>query len=406
MERENPFQRGLDVVFPDYADFCISNIPGMIETALGTTEAGASLTALNAAVDAYDKIVLLVLDGFGYRKAQSLFECMPESAIRRLGEKGRLIPLTSVYPSTTVSALTSLGTGLSPLEHGMIGYRLYLSEIAAITNMIRFTSHGNSRPDSAFALGLDPETLIPGPTLHGRLVEKGVSAHALLPHHIASSGLSTALYRGCSVIHSAVSFPDMLVKTRHLLSQATGKTFLSLYWPSLDTTAHVLGPDSESYTAEFCAIDEAIRRELIGHADDTLFIVTADHGFVTMQPSDYIPLDAVVDVGRALLMLPVGEPRASYLFTRDGGQEVIREAFVEARRDGLICLDSHELVASGLLGRGQPHPEIGNRIGQLAVLSTGSAGIDQAYPDGVTLRGMHGGLTADEMLVPLIVSPL
>jgi len=404
--RENPLGRGRSVIFPDYNDYCIANIPSLIGTVLGVDEDSSATAALGRRFDDYERVVLLLLDGFGYRKAQALFQEYPDSVLKRLGEAGCHIPLTSVYPSTTVSALTSLSTGLTPLEHGMIGYRLYLRETATITNMIRFTTLGNSRPESAFAIGLDPETVIPQPTLHGRLDASGVSAHSVLPHHISTSGLSTTLYQGCTKVHPAVSLPDMLARTRKILQDSRGKTFISLYWPGLDSVAHALGPNSESYRDEFVAVDDAIRRGLVGQVEDTLLIVTSDHGFVTMAPEDYLLLNSEFDADRALLMPPVGEPRASYLFTRDGGKDAILKAFSETRNDGLICIESRELVETGLLGINTPHREIASRIGDLALLSTGSAGTFQDYPDAVLLRGMHGGLTEDEMLVPLIIASL
>ena len=406
LSRKNPLGAGQDVVFPDYAGYCIVSIPSLIASVLGTDENPSPLSDIAQAFDSYDRVVLLILDGFGFRKAQALFRKFPDSVLKELGERGSLTPLTSVYPSTTVAALTSLSTGLSPLEHGMIGYRLYLREIAAITNMIRFTTHGNPRPESAFAIGLNPETLFLQPTFCERLGASGVSSHSVLPHHISGSGLSKALYRGSTESHSAVSLPDMFVRTREILANSRGKTFVSLYWPNLDSVAHVLGPDSESYRDEFCAVDAAIRQGLIGQTDNTLLIVTSDHGFVPMAPEDYLLLNSEFNADRALLMPPVGEPRASYLFTRDGNQDLIQNAFRQPREDGLICLESQDLIKSGLLGTNTPHPEIANRIGNLALLSTGSGGIFQDYPDAVLLRGMHGGLTEHEMLVPLIVAPL
>ena len=394
------------MVFPDYTGYCIVNIPSLIGSVLGINEHHSPTAALGKQFDGFQRIVFIILDGFGYRKAQALLKEHPDSALRKLGEDGCQVPLTSVYPSTTVSALTSLSTGLTPLEHGMIGYRLYLREIASITNMIRFTTLGNSRPESAFAIGLDPKTLIPQPTLHGYLDDSGVSTHSVLPHHISNSGLSTTLYRGCTKVHPAVSLPDMLVRTRKILQESRGKTFISLYWPGLDSVAHATGPDSESYRAEFRAVDDAIRRGLVEQVEDTLLIVTSDHGFVPMAPEDYLLLNSEFDADRALLMPPLGEPRASYLFTRDGGKDTILKAFSQARDDGLICIESKELIETGLLGINTPHREIVNRIGDLALLSTGSAGTFQDYPDTVLLRGMHGGLTEDEMLVPLIIAPL
>jgi len=406
LSRANPLGQGQSVVFPDYRGYCITNIPSLICSIMAVNDDSTPISKLGNPFGGYERVVFLVLDGFGYRKAQALFKEFPNSALKGLGESGCQVPLTSVYPSTTVAALTSLSTGLTPLEHGMIGYRLYLRETASITNMIRFNTIGNSRGDSAFDIGLDRETLIPLPTVHEQLASQGIAAHAVLPGYIAHSGLSTTLYQGCSNMHSAASLPNMLVETRKILRASKGKTFVSLYWPGMDSIGHGLGPDSESYRAEFCAVDDAIRRGLVGQLESTLLIVTSDHGFVPMRPEDYLLLDGEFDTNRSLIMPPVGEPRASYLYARQGRVDAIRKAFEAPREDGLICIESRQLVESGLLGINKPHPEIANRIGDMALLSTGTSGVFQDYPDAAILRGMHGGLTEDEMLVPLIIAPL
>jgi hypothetical protein len=402
--RDSPLGQGQDVVLPDYAGDCIVNVPRLVSNLLSN---GTSLSPLDRLTEAFrgvERIVLLLLDGLGHRKLSSLLEKTPDSTLGRWAERGTLIPLTSVFPSTTVAALTSLSTGLTPLEHGMIGYRLFLRETASITNMIRFSMIGNARPESAFSVGLDPETLIPHPTIHQELSDAGVATHSIVPGHIAGSGLSNALYRGCAKLHAAVSLPDMLVRTQTLLKKASGRTFISLYWPGLDSVGHVLGPESASYEAEFHAVDDALRRGVTETSGDTLWIVTADHGFASMVPEDYLLLDSVFDATRTLLMPPVGEPRASYLYTRNGTHDAVRRAFQAPRDDGLICMNAEELLGSGLLGLRTPHPEIAHRIGDLALLSTGAGGTFQDYPDAALLRGMHGGLTESEMLVPLILT--
>lgn len=406
LKRPNPLGRGQSIVAPDYGSYCIASIPELIGSLLGVGKAGDHWKALQDRFAGIERIVFLLLDGFGYRKAQEMFSAFPNAALKELADRGYGHALTSVYPSTTVAALTSLSTGLTPAEHGMIGYRLYLRETATITNMIRFSTVGNPKPESVFSLGLDRAALFPKRTIHQQLVSEGISVHSILPGHIANSGLSNALYRGCAKQHAAVSLPDMFARTREILNTTTGKTFVSLYWPGLDSVAHVVGPNSPSYRDEFLAIDDAVRRGLIGGAEDTLLIVTADHGFVPMAPEDYILLDGAFDAGNALVMPPVGEPRASYLFTRNGGRDLVRRAFATPRDDGLVCLESEELLESHLLGIGTPHPEVVHRIGDMALLSTGRAGTFQDYPDAAVLRGMHGGLTEHEMLVPLIASTL
>jgi hypothetical protein len=406
LTRTKPARWGSQSVLPDYTGYSIAGLPAWIERLFGLDGRDTPMTEIASDLSMFDHVVLLILDGLGYRKVESLFDRFPDLALRSLSQTGLFLPLTSVFPSTTVAALVSIGTGLTPLEHGLIGYRLYLRETSAITNMIRFAMVGNGRGDAAFSAGLDPETIVPGPTLHERLGSHGVNANTLLPQHISGSGLSRALYKGSGHVHATAGLADMLVTARQILAAATSRTFLSLYWPGLDTIAHVRGPETDAYVAELRAIDDAIRRELVGRAGKTLLIVSSDHGFVPMNPEDYVQLRDTPDIERALLLPPVGEPRASYLFVREGERQRVSRALNRRLKDGLVCVDSHALLEDGLLGEGAPHPEVAGRIGDLAVVSTGRAGIFHPYQDAIPLRGMHGGLTEEEMLVPLIASPL
>ncbi len=406
LTRTKPSKWGTQSVLPDYEGYSIAGLPALIERLFDLDGRETPLTKVASDLPAYDHVVLLILDGLGYRKTESLFDRFPDLALRLLSQRGVFLPLTSVFPATTVASLVSISTGLTPLEHGLVGYRLYLRETSAITNMIRFAMVGNGRSDAAFSAGLDVEALVPGPTLHKRLDSHGVHVHTLLPQHITGSGLSRALFKGSAHLHPAAGLSDMLVMARQLLDNATSRTFLSLYWPGLDTIAHIRGPETDAYLAELRAIDDALRRELLGRAGKTLLILSSDHGFVSMNPDDYVRLSDVPNVERALLLPPVGEPRASYLFVREGEREHVSQALNQRLKDGLVCVDSRALLEDGLLGEGSPHPEVAGRIGDLAVVATGRTGIFHPYQDAVLLRGMHGGLTEEEMLVPFIASPL
>jgi hypothetical protein len=391
-------------VFPDYEGLSITKVPDVVRAALGLdVEAGALVDAVRP--PRTDRVLLLLLDGLGYRKLERIWSEHPDLATHRLAESGGIHRLSTVFPSTTVAALTSYSTGLSPLQHGMIGYRLYLRELSAITNMIQF-SVGDGNGDSAFRAGLDLDHLLPGPTVYERLTREGVVTHTLLPQYITASGLSRLLYRGSTALHPAANLSDMLTMARHILNEATSKTLLTLYWPGLDSLGHARGPESDAYLAEARAIDDALRRELVGRVDDTLLLLSSDHGFVGMQPSDYLDLASLPELNGNALLRPVGEPRASYFYLRDGAKTGLPWRSPSLLQGDLLFVDSEDAFRSGLLGSGTPHPETRNRLGDVLLISTGRAGLYQPYPDAPYLRGMHGGLTEEEMVVPLIASML
>jgi len=394
-------------VIPDYEGYSICAIPALIRSLFGEQIKGADVLvdALDASLAVpVEKVVLLLIDGIGFYHLLDLLERFPDLALHRLIERGTCIPLTSVFPATTATALTTLSTGLTPQEHGMVGYRLYLKEISAITNMVRLSFLGNSKADSAIEAGIDLRTFLGAPTLYERLRRLGVETHVVLSRHIASSGLSTLLYDGNAHLHPVVNLSDMLVVARQILRRASAKVFISLYWGATDAIAHKHGPWAEEFVAELRAVDAAISRELEGKTEETLFIISSDHGFVQMAKSDYRHVSDEPELARDLLLPPVGEPRASYLFVREGRKQAVIDAIEDRFGGDLVCLDAGPALDAGLLGRGAIKPEVVDRVGDLLVVSTGRAAIHHPYKDAAMLKGMHGGLTAHEMMVPFIVS--
>lgn len=394
-------------VIPDYGGYSICAVPGLIRFLFnGERNPGNRLQEAFGEIcpEGAERVVFLILDGLGYGHLCELLERFPDLYLHRLIERGALLPITSVFPPTTVSALTSFSTGRTPQEHGMVGYRLYLEEIGAVTNMVHLATLESPRDHSAVEAGLDLETFLDLPTLYEQLAALGVETHVILSRDIAKSGLSQLLYRGATRIHPTVDLADLFVASRRMLRSESGKLFLSLYWGDVDAVAHTYGPFTEEFVATFRALDGVLEREWRDQLDGALLIVTSDHGFVAMNRGDYHQLSQAEN--RCLLRLPVGEPRASYLFVRDGQRQAMAELAAAQFDDSLICLDSHAALSMGLFGTGELKPEVASRIGDLLLVSTDRTGLFHPYPDAAMLKGMHGGLTPQEMIVPLIVARL
>jgi len=396
-------------VIPNYNGYSIRAIPHFVRSLFGDPVEGA-----RALIDAMDpplkgpveKVILLIIDGFGFHHLLDLLQRFPDLYLHRLIERGRCIPLTSVFPATTATALPTLCTGLTPQEHGMVGYRLYLKEISAITNMIRLTTERSAEAGSAVEAGIDVQRFLGTPTLYAQLHQLGVDTHVVLSRHIASSGLSSLLYDGNARLHPVVNLSDMLVVARRILQRTSGRAFVSLYWGGTDAIAHIHGPWTEEFAAELHTVDTAIARELEGQVGQALFIITSDHGFVPMEASDYRLIKDEPELSRNLVLPPVGEPRATYLYVREGKKRAMAEMIRERFGDELICLDAGSALEAGLFGQGPVKAEVADRIGDLLVISVGKTALFHPHKDAAMLKGVHGGLTAREMLVPLIVSRL
>jgi hypothetical protein len=392
------------VVLPDYDGLSIARIADVVLSALGVSVRPGRLVEAVAPCRV-DRVLLVILDGLGYRGLTELASEEARADFDAIASRGTCIPLTTVFPSTTVAALTTYSTGLPPAGHGMLGYRLYLREISSIVNMIQLTVVGG-RGESPLPESFAADALLTHPTVYERLAESGVDSHVVLPRGIAASGLSRLLYRGATHVHPAIEFSDMLALSRQILNAARARTVVTLYWPGLDTIGHVRGCESDAYVAEAASIASALRRELVGRAERTLLLLSSDHGFASMTPADYLPTTRFPDLHDRSLLFPVGEPRASYMFFGAGRGSSRLTYPAPVLEDDLLFLDADVALSLGLFGSSPIHPETRHRLGDLLVVSTGRRGLRHPYPDAALLRGMHGGLTADEMIVPLLVGPL
>jgi len=395
-------------VLPNHAGLSIAAIPDLIQSALQSDISPPPRLAPawpSNDEDTRTRVLLLILDGLGYLRLRELLETIPDLYLAELAERGQLLPLTSVCPSTTVSAMASLSTAASPQEHGLLGYRLYLREIGAVTNMIRLAVHGNPKADTAIKLGIEPEGFLGTTTVFERLTDGDVSCDVLLSRQIAGSGLSKLLYRGATKVHGITTFSDALVSALELLRRE-GRRFVTLYWGSLDGVGHVYGPRSSRFVAELRALDACLRQQIEGSRIDATLLVVADHGMVEMAPADYLEVAALPELGAALRLPLVGEARATYCHLAEREVERVQRAITSREEFGLAALRSEEALDHGLFGVGARHPEAARRIGELIVLSTARHGLYHAYPDAPRLRGMHGGLTDEEMLVPLLLATI
>ncbi|MEA3239102.1 MAG: alkaline phosphatase family protein [Candidatus Bipolaricaulota bacterium] len=394
------------LIAPDYGSYSIDSIPSFIRALFGERVERGDVLLPFLPSELPQRVLFLVLDGMGYMHLMRMLKQFPQMFLHRLIGKGEMLPLTSVFPATTATALSTLSTGVTPQEHGMLGYRLYLKETAAITNMISLSVLGSDTSDNALEAGIDEKTFLAPVTLFEHLRRLDVQSHMIMTKQIAKSGLSRLLYDGAAKMHPVVNLSDMLVAARETLNDAKGRTFVGLYWGDTDAIAHVHGPWTDAFTAELRAIDAALERELSGRVEDTLLLITADHGFVPMDAEDYIDITQYPELYGNLALPPVGDTRAAYLFVRDGKKNEVARFIAETFSGNVVCMDAEQALNAGLFGMGETLRESRDRIGDLVVASTGRKTLYYPYKDSVRLRGMHAGLTPEEMLVPFIISNL
>jgi hypothetical protein len=397
-------------VLPHYEGLSIANLPATIAALLGADLPGA-LPPLPRHLWAdwlpgISRVVLIILDALGYRLLQGMWAAGEGRPFSRLAGAGRLVPLTSVVPSTTDAALISLRSGRSPAEHGWLAYEMYLRELGVAANAINLCPVWGGKRDLLVDWGLDPEKMVTVPTLAEQLAAAEISSLGLLAAYLRNSGFSKMLYRGTAEVRAHAQASDLWVQLRHLLAETRGRrTFLSAYWSGLDTLAHAYGPDTDPWQAEFRSVSHLLEREFLAplpaqDREGTLLLITADHGQIRVPREHIVTASEDPELSRHLLVPIMGESRAAFVYPRPGRAGAIR-SYLEGTFPGWFAiLDSAQALDAGLLG--QPvADESYARAGELLVLGRGDHALQRAQP-GVPLLGRHGGLSPQEMLVPLI----
>lgn len=387
---------------PHYERYCISAVPHTIEEILGGKPSRPGLRE-ELGIPEAQVVVSVILDGVGWRRLELLWaEGFLDLAPFLAG--GVALPLTSVFPTTTTAALSSLSTGESPVIHGVLGYKLFRPELGTVVDMIKLAPPGG-REEALEKLGLNPEKIFPVPTLYQRLAAQGIPTTVFLPKYIADSGLSKLLYQGVSRIIPFLTASDLFMLLREALEHK-GKALLGVYWPSTDSLAHTYGPRSEAFTLELAHILSVLARLLDSAPRDFLLLITADHGFYEADPErDMVNCAAQAPLREALLLPPVGDPRAAYLFLRRGKEGLVEKFFREFFPEDFLVIPVEEGLQRHLWGLEEPRPEVRALLGDVVVISRRRKFV--LWPtEEFKLRGLHGGLTPDELYVPLIVRPV
>jgi hypothetical protein len=320
-------------------------------------------------------VVMLVIDGLGWEQLRSRMALTPTLAELSGG------PITTVAPTTTATALTSISTGAPPGEHGIIGYRMATD--IGVLNVLRWTTpHGDAR------------STIPPDSIQGLPAFLGHRPPVVSKAEFARSGFTRAHLAGTRLTgyRTVSSIP---VEVRRLVR--AGEPFVYSYYDALDRIAHEYGL-GEHYEAELVACDRLVADILTALPMGTALLVTADHGQVDCTDGE-VELDAGV---RSLIDGESGEARFRWLHAQPGRASELMDTVAEAHGHQAWIRSRDQVIEEGWLG-----PIVSDqarlRLGDIALVAREKwAFVDPADSGPIDLLGRHGSLTADEMLVPAL----
>ena len=355
--------------FIDYEN-CLTNLSASISKHYGleikhkTLKEADNVLALNRR-----NIVLLLLDGLGC----SILKTVSESD--GFFQKHIIKNYKSVFPPTTTAATTSLISGLNPAEHGWFGWTQYFpqenKDVVIFTN--RDSTTGEYYPGKTFA-----EKYLPYEPFINALQRNGKAN----VHYFASFHRRYNFETFCDSIFNACSGNE--------------KNFVYGYWDQPDNWLHKHGLDE--YIKYYILKMENTVQEMCQKLKDTLVLVTADHGHRDIK---YYVLEDYPEIRKMLLRPASMEQRAISFYVKSENMQVFPSAFRNAFGDNFLLLSREQVVESGLFGPGRVCDKIEQYIGNYVALSIGEWGIANLYRD-AGLKSQHGGLTQEEMDIPLI----
>ena len=338
---------------------------------------------------------LLVVDGLGWEQLLANRRAAPVLA----GAAGRARPITTGFPATTSTSLASIGTGLPPGRHGLVGYTIALPGMERAFNCLRWSPYGLGGAKDLRDRFV-PERVQPAPTGFEAAAADGVEVTSVGAGQFAASGFTRAALRGGDYW-----------RTHSLGDQADGalrglgrgrRSLVYVYHPDLDRTGHVRGVDGQAWRLELAHVDQLVGQVAERLPGDAALFVTGDHGMVDLLPAERVDLADRPELADGVRLL-AGEARARHVHTQRGAATDVLATWRGLLGHAMWVVTGEEAIDAGWFGP-QVADEIRARVGDVVAAAHGPVGVVQREvdPTQALLTGHHGSLTTAEQLVPFL----
>jgi predicted AlkP superfamily pyrophosphatase or phosphodiesterase len=376
--RRQMVKDGLMQPVPFIPDYSGANLTGIIPGCLLGTS-GRRPQWFPQPLQQAERIVLLVIDGLGYEQLQRHAHLAP-NLMSLVGGS-----ITTIAPSTTASALTSLVTGASPAEHGIVGYRMDMGD--SIMNSLRWWSDTRDLRKVH-----PPATVQPIPPFVGMTIPV-VSRAELEGSAFTEAHLRGSRPCGWRAASSIVAQCAQLI--------ASGENFVYAYYDGIDKIAHERG-FGEYYDAEIAATDWLVGALLNTLPSGTTLTITADHGQVQVGDNVVHLSDDI----KATLHHQSGEGRFRWLHAKRGQESELLQIASDSYSDIAWVVSRDQVVEEAWLGPargGRMADQVKRRLGDVALVPFSATTFDDPLDSGpFSLVCRHGSLTAEEMFVPFL----
>ncbi len=364
----------MKLVYPDYNN-SILNVTNSILKHYGVDVKYSTIPILdNKLAKNYNHIIYILLDGLGVNVIKK--HLTQKDALQKYLKK----EITSVFPPTTVAATDAVLSGLPPVSNGHLGWVQYFKN--EDTNLVVF-------------LNTDFYT---GETFDEDLREKYLSFKKIYEQitdinpNITANEFFPSFREGGSE-----SFKEEIEKVL-LTTHNSDQSFNYVYWVEPDLSQHKYGVNSNEVKQIIKDLNNDFEDLLSNITDDTLVICIADHGLTDVEETPLYNHKEVTDLLKRKTSL---EPRATNFFVQDEKHELFKENFNKAFSDKFKLLSKQEILDSKLFGEGTTHPMVDGFIGDFISIAISNYMFRLTDARGYTAH--HSGMSADEMIVPLII---
>lgn len=369
-------------VEPAYGARSLADVVPAVARALGSPVRPAPSDGAGLELPDGQAYVLFLVDGLGHHLLARHAHAAPYLA-SLAGTTG-----TAGVPSTTATSLTSLGTGLGPGRHGLVGFTARIPGTDTLLNHLWWDMKA-----------VDPLEWQPHPTMLGTLAGDGVHVTTVNRRDFRGSGLTTAANRGAEFV-GADKVGERIAAAVTAAGRSPSLTYL--YDGDLDWTGHKYGIASTAWLQQLAMIDAEAEQLREALPDSVRLVVVADHGMVDSPPEARVDVDDRLELRDGLALMG-GEARFRHLYCRPGAVDDVVATWREVLGDRALVLPREEGVARGWFG--PVDPGVRGRLGDVLVACRGDHAVvstrDFAYEN--TLVGLHGSMTAEEMVIPVLV---
>lgn len=382
---------------PDYNN-CLVNLANSILRKFGAETSAPTLSLADKYLAKNHKnVVILLLDALGISILQ---KHLKENGFFRSHLAGEF---NSVYPPTTVAATTSIMSGLYPNEHGWLGWDIYYPQLNKNVTVFRNIEQLKEKPDARPSVDKNGKTVwnydslirdIPAADFH--------VGNKFTPYKSVIEKINDAGGNAYFSMPFQPPFPQdleaILARIKNLCDEP-GQKYIYAYWNEPDSTMHKTGTVSHATHKMVTELEKRIEK-FCENLNDTLFMITADHGHMDSKNLCILDYPEIMD---CLERLPSLEPRTINLFVKKECRENFPALFKKNFGEDFILLTREEVLEKKIFGFGKNHEELENMIGDFVALAISEKSILKTHFEAQEMPGEHAGLTPEEIAIPLIV---